>query len=98
MTHTDILTAARERLAAIDAQIVDLTAERAKLAAMVDVSDGKTGSETIEETLRRIGTPLPPAVPNTRPLAPPFPHERWIPIIGPSAFVAYHTGPTLTFG
>src|SRR5690349_2872028 len=101
MTHDQILIATRDRIAAIDARIATLTAERAKFAAMVDVSDGKVGYDFVTEALKRLGesAPPPPWVPNVRPCQPP----PWQPgIVTPWGFpplvtIAYTAGDTLVF-
>lgn len=84
MKHEDILTAARNRIAEIDAQMAELTAERAKLAAMVDASGGATGIDI----LRQLDwPPPPPAVPNERPCVPPLRVDPFWPYIGDGTIV-----------
>lgn len=100
MTHDEILNAARERIAEIDKQKAALDAERAKLQALLDASDGKTGAAIIEDALKRLTSPgttwpqpffIPPPVYPYQPPPPP-----WGAIISTTSLRIPNAGPTLT--
>lgn len=81
MTYDEILNAARERVADIDKQIADLAAERARLQAMLDTTNG--GAPDIADALKKmIGKPAPVYIPMPYPVYPEL-YRSWVPPVEP---------------
>lgn len=97
MTHDDILKAARERIAEIDAQIAPLAAERAKLQAML-------GEQKPDDPIKRLlDNPTPWPQPSPLPVWPqpvwPNPHYPYLPPWGETWIVTTTPNvPIDTFG